>query len=82
MQPDIVRTAVDWMRHKRGRPAELAAATGIPVKVLRNLIYGATSRPSYVVIDALRAFFSLYPSDVPPRPPAPLEATHDERSPA
>ncbi len=44
-------------RSKRGRLMEIATASGIKPKTLRNLIY-VTTNPRYQTVEKLRAYYS------------------------
>jgi hypothetical protein len=54
---DILETFRADVKAKRGRLAEVAAATGIKRKALQNILYGQTVEPGYQKVEKLRAFY-------------------------
>jgi hypothetical protein len=54
---DLIATFIADVRSKRGRLQEVADATGIHPKVLRNILYGETTDPRGSNKDRLRQFY-------------------------
>jgi hypothetical protein len=59
MDPIIARFRTDVESAPRGRIAEIAAATGITIKTLRNLRYGVTQTMAHEHMRKLQAFYEL-----------------------
>lgn len=54
---DLIATFKADVRSKRGRLQEVADATGIHPKVLKNILYGETQDPRGSNRDRLREFY-------------------------
>jgi hypothetical protein len=55
---DILQRFIEDAQSRRGRLAEIAAASGVHPKVLRNIRYGATTDPRLSTIRKLEAYYA------------------------
>lgn len=55
--PDLLELFREDMRSKRGRPREIAEATGIPIRSLYKILYGQTKNPGFETVEKLRPLY-------------------------
>jgi hypothetical protein len=55
---DILERFIEDAKSKRGRLAEIAAASGVHPKVLRNIRYGETTDPRLSTVRKLEAYYA------------------------